>query len=383
MARYQQMLHIRGVCRSLDDDSFKKIQGEIASIREDDLNIDYAGLDEPIQTVVKDMVKLSRSLLIASCDGEMEDSPALENYIDVTREHSQHAGLAGWVACHCAMNLVQSVMIDMFSARSRRPIDKRLLSLAKDMLPFYQRTVSDRPGHSEDESQVMDFLMSRSNRAYRLYPYLGEVPLKKFMRLERGASPIALVDLLAESIRSGSNLPFAWMKTMPFSSEFIRPLVEKCRDCLPNMLTFLAQCHFVYVRTGNSLRVQDTQRILKIARKTDDPDVLIGVATALLGSSFLRIAKAELIQKILQAAPETPFAGMLFRKYKTQIEDHDQELFGKEINTVEQIARGVLDTPISYGFQTVCQAADFLAEHQHIGFPPLLNVEEKLGIQNT
>jgi len=383
MARYQQMLQILGVCKILDDDSFKKIQGGIASIREDDLKIDYAGLDEPTQTVVKDMVQLSRSLLIASCDGEMKDSPTLENYIEVTREHLQHAGLAGWVACHCGMNLVQSVMIDRFSARSGRPIDTMVLSLAKDMLPFYQGTVSDRSGHSEDESQVMDFLISRSNRAYRLYPYRREVPLKKFIRLERGTSPIAVVDLLAESIRSGSSLPFTWMKTMPFSSEFIRPLVEKCRDCLPDMFAFLSQCHFVYVRTGNPLRVQDTQRILKIARKTDDPDVLIGVATALLCASFLRIAKTELIQKILQAAPETSFASMLFGKYETQIEDHNQELFGKEIKTVEQIARGVLDTPISYGFQTVCQAADFLSEHQHIGFSPLLNEEENLSIQNT
>lgn len=387
MARYQQTLQVLVASKSLDEDghvedSHVMVQEEIASFREDNSNVDYAGLDEPIQTVVKDMVQLSRALLMASCDGDIQESPALEDYIERIMEHLQHTGLAGWVACRCAINVIQSAMIDrpLLTRKRKQQIKKGLLSLAKDIHPFYEETVPDKSGHSEDESRSMHFFLKRLRRSYTFHRYHVETLLPRYIRVERGTKPVALVDLLVESIHSGSSLPFVWMKSIPFSTEIIRLLVERCRDCLPDLLVFIAECSFVAIGAETPLRVQDVQRILKIARNTDDPNVLAGVAVTLMNANFLRIAESGLVQKILQAAPDSTFATILFRVHKTQIEDRDQESFAKEIKTVKQVARDVLGTPDKYSFHTVCQAADFLAEHQQVDLPPLLHEEENLGI---
>ena len=58
----------------------------------------------------------------------------------------------------------------------------------------------------------------------------------------------------------------------------------------------------------------------------------------------------------------------------------DRKTARKEIKTIEQTARGVLDAPEKYAFETVCLAADFIAEHQQLDFQPLLYEEENLGI---
>jgi hypothetical protein len=384
MVRYQQILQVLGACKSLDKASYRIVQEEIASIRDDNSEVDYSGLGEPIGTVVRDVMQLSRALLMASCNGDIEESPELEAYIEGIREHLQHAGLASWVACRCAMDVIQSAMIDSRSPSGRRQsIGKVLLPLAKDVLPFFEETTSNKSGHVEDEFRVLDLLLSRTRHPYRLHLYRTEVTLPRYVRLKRGTKPVALVDLLAECVRSGSSLPFTWMRRMSISTEFIRPLVERCRKYLPDLLAFLGEYSSVRIGMGTPLRIQDTQRILKIARNTDDPNVLAGAATALMSANFLRIAEPTLIQKILQGAPEVPLATMLLGVYKMQIEDREQESFGKEIKTVEQVARGVLDTPDKYAFETVCRAADFLAEHQHIEFSPLLYEEENLGIRLT
>ncbi len=382
MARYQQALQVLVASKILDEDSHVMVQEEFASFRKDNSNLDYAGLDDPIQTVVKDMVQLSRALLMASGDGDIEESPALEDYIEGIMEHLQHTGLAGWVACRCAINLIQNVMIDRpsLTRRRRQPMGKELLSLAKNIHPFYEQTVPERSGHSEDKSRSLHFFLKRLRRSYPFHPYHVETLFPRYIRVERGTKPVALVDLLVESIHSGSSLPFVWMKSIPFSTEFIRLLVERCRNCLPDLLVFIAECSFVAIGAEAPLRVQDTQRILKIARNTDDPNVLAGVATALMNASFLRIAESGLLQKILQAAPQVPLPTVLFRVHENSIEDGEQKSFGKEIKTVEQVARGVLNTPEKYAFKAVCLAADFIAEHQHVDFQPLLYEEERLGI---
>ena len=128
------------------------------------------------------------------------------------------------------------------------------------------------------------------------------------------------------------------------------------------------------------LRVQDTQRILKIARNTDDPNILAGVATVLMNANFLRIAEAELLQKILQTDPEVPFNNLLFRVHKNMIDESGSKSFEKEIKTVYQVSRGVIGAPEKYAFKTVCLAADFIFEHQQLDFQPLLLEEKNIGI---
>jgi len=382
MVRYQQTLQVLLAFKGQEGAINEMVRKEIASICNDNSNIDYMGLSEPIQTVVKDMVQLSRALLIASCDGDIEETPALENYIEGIRKHLQQAGLAGWVACRCAINLIQAVMINRPSLTKggEQQINNKILNLAKDTRPFYEETASDISEHSEAKSRSLHFFLNSRRRSYIYRQYHIGATFPKFIRVEQGSKPVALVDVFAKSIHCEGSLPFGWMKSIPFPAQFIRDLVERSRDCLPELLVFIGKKSFASFDGKAPLRVQDTQRILKIARNTDNPNILAGVAAALMNASFLRIAESELVQKILQTAPEVPLATVLFRLHKSPLEHREHKTFAKEIKTVEQVARGVLDAPEKYAFQTVCLAAEFIAEHQQLESQPLLYEEENLGI---
>ena len=93
------------------------------------------------------------------------------------------------------------------------------------------------------------------------------------------------------------------------------------------------------------------------------------------------MVEAEIILKLLRVDSNILLASVLFKTYKVLTEDRDPASITKEIGLIEKVARGVLDKPEVYPFQTVCQASDFLAEHSRIELPPLLHEEERLGIR--
>lgn len=385
MVRCQQMLQVLVAYQSWDEAAYETMRGQIASVCEDDFDVDYAGLEEPIRSIVSDMIRLSQGLVMALCNGKVKESCALTDYIEGIGGYLQYPGLASWIACQCAVNVIQGILVGGVrypgSIPSQRVIaTEDFLPLADHIRPFYEGTTANGSGDSKRESATLDFLVNTFGHRYVLRGYRGEV-IPRYVRLEPRGKLVALVDLLTESVRSGGDLPFEWMRTMPLPGKIIRPLVEKCRDCLPDLLASLSEHHFALIGTGPGLRVQDTQRILKIARNTDDPKVLAGVATTLLSASFLRIAEPRLILKLLRVDSEEPLASVLFSIYNTQFEDRDSDSLNKEIRTVAEVARGVFDTPDAYPFRTVCQAANFLAEHSRIDLPPLLDEEEKLGIR--
>ena len=385
MVQCQQMLQVLLASQSWDEADYETMRGRVASVCEADFDVEYAGLEESIRSLVSDMICLSKGLLMALCNGNVKESCALTDYVEGIRGYLQYPGLASWIACQCAVNVIQGILVgNVLYSRSRTSQSivamEDLMSLSEDIRPFYEGTTTNGSGDSKREPATLDFLIDTFGRRYLLPSYRTEI-ISRYVRLEPRGKLVALVDVLEESVRSGADLPFEWMRTMPLHGKIIRLLVEKCRDCLPDLLASLSEYHFISVGTGAALRVQDTQRILKIARNTDDPKVLAGVATTLLSASFLRIAKPRLILKLLRVDSDEALASGLFGIYKMQLEDRDPDSLTKEIRVVEEVARGVLDMPDSYPFGTVCQAADFLAEHSRIDLPPLLDEEEKLGIR--
>jgi len=258
-------------------------------------------------------------------------------------------------------------------------VGNNMLSLAAEIRTFYEDSTASDSRSSGSESESLDFFMKAFAHPHFIRRSRFE-SIPRFVRLEVGEKPVALVAILADSIRYGHNLPFEWMKTMLLSTEIIRPLVEKCRDFLPDLLNMLGKYRFVYA-PSKLLRVQDTQRILKIARGTDDPNTLAGIATALVSAGFLRIAETELILRLLQVDSNILLASVLFKINKVLTEDRDMASLTKEIGLIEKVARGVLGKPEVYPFQIVCQASDFLAEHSRVELPPLLQEEERLGIR--
>jgi hypothetical protein len=162
------------------------------------------------------------------------------------------------------------------------------------------------------------------------------------------------------------------MKVMPLSAEVLRSSIEKCQTNLDELLEMTGGYRIIGM-PARPLRVQDTQRILKVARHTDKAVTLAGASAALSNASFLRVGETELILKILRADLLGNLGTGLFLGDKPSQGDPDTGVFAKEIELTEKIARNVVDNADVYPFWTVCAAAGFLAQYFPLRLPPLLH----------
>lgn len=375
MVRNQQFLQLIEIYKHLGDTTYiEKIREAVALACKDDLDTDYTGLDEPFQVMTKEAIQLSSAILMSYFGvDEKEKYCALEEYVQRIRDYLQCTGLTSWVACKYAVNIIQGITIGELepshSRRFRSILDKKyVLSLVEDMRPFYEVSTAGDSHSSKSELESLNFLMNTFTSNPRC------------VRLEEGRKPVALVEILAESIRRGNDLPSEWMKMMLFPTDIIHPLFEKCKDCLPKLLDVIGKYRFGR-EPRKVLHIQDTQRILKVARRTDDPKTLAGVASVLVYASFLRIAETEVILKLLRVDSKILLATALFEKDRTLYEGRDPASITKEKGLIEKVARCVLEKPELYPFHTICLSSDFLANHSRIELPPLLGEGERLGIR--
>jgi len=377
MVQYQQMIQLIQIG--------KPIKKEIDKISIDNSEITYVGLDKPFQIFIRDVIQLSRNFLIAfySEDQRIKNS-ALREYIDKIKEYLKYDGLLSWVACKCAVGLIKGIAKNEFETirfyRKESILNgenrEDIKSLISDISPFYDDMLNNvlfNPNRG-----VLGFRRAK----YFMYPNYQVEEIPKSVRLKFGEKPVELVEILANNITHGQNLPFEWIKTMQFSNTLIRPLFKKCKGNVLSLLKFLGQHRFVNKST-KPLLIQDTQKILKIARNTNDHEILAGVTVALANASFLRIAEAKLILKLLQtnSDPDSSFSCTLFKLSNELFESRDLDSHSKEIELIEKIVKEVFDKPKNYPFKTVCQAANFFAEHKRSDLTPLLDEEKKLGIK--
>jgi len=261
--------------------------------------------------------------------------------------------------------------------------EEQWLSLIEALRPFYMDPTSKKSNSIASPSSFFDFLSGRFPVYSRRAHLLDTVP--RYIRLKADGDFVAVVDLLSAGVCGEEAFPFEWLESMPFKAEVIRPLVERCRGCLPSLLVTFSKLHFVDVGTGPPLRVQDTQRILKIVRNTSDPDILAGALIALSNAKYLRIAKPELILRLVGVdSTKADFAAFLFR-YGRMIQEspyNERDLASilEETEVVRAVAKGILGSPRKFAFQVVCTAAEFLGEYDKINLPPLLSEEAQFGI---
>jgi hypothetical protein len=117
-------------------------------------------------------------------------------------------------------------------------------------------------------------------------------------------------------------------------------------------------------------------KILKIARYTDDRTTLAGAFIALSTSRYIVSAGTDLILKLLRAAiGKEEFVSSLFGRYSRSSDDL------RESAIIADVAESVLQAPEDYAFRTVCSAASFLADYYPVNTAPLLAEEETLGLQ--
>ena len=127
---------------------------------------------------------------------------------------------------------------------------------------------------------------------------------------------------------------------------------------------------------GPRLRVQDTQRILKICRGANDPAILKGGANVLTYAKFRRIAEPSLVVKLLSAAPRGTLVARVFEGTGTNVRG---ERMGKvERALAKDVARLIMEETEEHPFQVVNGAAAFLSEIEVKRSTPLFEARREL-----
>jgi hypothetical protein len=364
--RNQQIMLTAGISRGTNERFRKTLIAEVLPTCKNDETVDYTGIENDVLATAKDLIELSNELIAASCVENFDRlRQAAERYIEGLRHHLQAPGLASWVACQCAVSFITSWL----GSPERRAVprivkDRAFRSLVDQVRPFYV----EGAGGSHRRGRKASFSDFIKRRPYGMRH--GAVPALKSIRLRESDDPVPLVNIVMENIGREREFPLRWMARMTFSREILHDLVEKCQSSqLEALLRTVGQRRIVGF-SERSLRVQDTQRVLKVARHTDDHIVLAGAAAVLSNASFLRVAEKDLVLKILRADSDTNIATSLFMNPRLELAV--SEATTKDITLTEGIASSIINMADDYSFRTICAATQFITQFFPLKFPPLV-----------
>ena len=351
-------------------------------------SVNYSGLSDDEQSIVAHLITISREVLEAAIAGQDQLPDALENYIHTIIKYLKQPGLTSRLAYRCALNLFFNTHTRRASFPDSNWGQTSWKTLWKDLEVFFPKR--SLPTENTDEETELNSL----HRAITDSPFLFTMAAPRYVRLEYDGTLVDLVDILTDHICEGKELPFDWIKCIPLT-RMISPLIEKCGNCLPTLLAKISDTTFIpfvsrqipaidieinipFTRFdfNSALSAVGIQRILKVVRNTDDPKILSGGLIALSSSKFLRSAGTALTLKMLRAASnQGDIAAMhLFNQRLSKELDADSK------SIIDEIAKGILESPNDYTFLITCAAAEHLASYSPVGLTPMLSMEETLNL---
>ena len=318
------------------------------------------GRTEPLSSDVtqclRDLIEASDNVLSALCDRRKADiDESLVTYLETIRKHLAEPGIVVWIAARCAAEMAQSP-------------------------PIFTRDVGPG-GLADDVFEVLNALYDFRNVPRSVY-VSERFGMPIALRSARGAAlrPLhqVLADLVLDRVAPDEKRYCSWLEEVPLPPGLTGRLVDVCRSEIQTLLRFVG-CHpvpnIIRYYPGRRLKVQDTRRILKICRETQDSEILQGAATVLTNATFARLAEPALVQKILSAAPASPLVMRVF--------DTRESIRGRERDPhFKQFALGVaeriLDQPEVHPFRVVNRAAAFVAEAKPRRSAPLFEEQPDL-----
>lgn len=319
-------------------------------------DVSYEGLPEDVKECLRDLIGASTGALVALAEGrERAIAKRIDEYIAAIAGHLQDAGMAGWVACRCAVQILQKLDWEGSS------VNRNLVgSMVDELTEFY------------------DLEGARLSYNY-LFPGMAlGVPSR--IRMNTGEPSVPLERIFAHwltgRVHPADQEAYGWMADLPIPARAVKGLVEACRNDLPKVLVFLGDRR-VEFRYRARLRVQDTQRILKICRTSEDPEILKGAATALAVATFAGVAEPELIARVLGAAPSSQMCRLTFRM--TRDGPGDASRRDKEWNLARAVAEVVLRDAERYPFRVVSAAAALVADIEASDSTPLFRERPALA----
>lgn len=300
--------------------------------------LSYSGIPAELKSCISDLISASDDLLTSI--GSEDHPKTQENigrYVMVIKNHLMDSGISGWVACRCASEHLHS------------------------MVPFgLGRGVVEDFIEPLREFYPMDHISSSYRRKMsQLWP---SMPLA--VRLRRGSNPVPLYQIVADYLdgsqdeKARQSIP--WITDIPLPTMIVRRLTELCRSDLPRLLRFLGGRTIVGFPYQPRLMVQDTRRVLKTCRGSGDESLLQGAATVLLNASISGVAEAELIVKILSAAPSSHLVDRVLGTGEYS-GDEDSETRHKRLKLSRAVTQMILTESQKYPFRVVSKAVNFVA----------------------
>ena len=264
-------------------------------------------------------------------------------YLKAIRGCLAEPGIVAWIAARCAAELFQSAAV----ARS----DLGPSGLSDEILELLHKLYRLPDIHSP-------------RRMYLIERFGFGMPLT--IRLEQGCELLPLhqvmADLVLGNLKPDDDPQLSWINELPLPPMLVNPLIGICRGEMETVLRFIGSRAvpigpFYYGE--RRIKVQDTRRILKIARETKEQVVLRGAAAVLINATFARLAEPALIQKILVASPGSPLVVRVFSTHDS-MRGREEEPELKEL--ARMVADRILKQPELHPFRVVNRAAVFSAE---------------------
>ena len=334
-------------------------QGFELQDRDPQANVRYVGLSSQVKSCLRDLIT-SSDYVVAAISGK-DDSlivDAMESYLGAITDHLSDDGISSWIACRCAIEIIQAGLSSRRELLKVELMDKMVSSIEG----FYDgRQVSLRYGYFG-----------------HWYPFRMPVSV----RLRPRENPRQLDDVIIRfmdgELNDTQQRRVSWLTYIPLPSSVIVQLVEASRNDLSRLFKFLGNRLVVVVPGSRRLKVQDTRRILKICRLTDDQHILRGASSALLNSSFGKIAKPDVIAKILAVGPSDQFVSRILNISKRSLRQDNSDHWKTRLALSGDVSRLILEHPHRYTFHIVSRAAGAVADMEGTKETPLFQERQDL-----
>ena len=346
---------IRSAHSSIEEDVAAGPNGDAPPSSSHRISWDDGGsesLPPALMQCLRDLIRSSDSVVSSIQTGRLADvQDCTKEYLQTIKDHLEDPGIASWVACRFAIDTLQTRHPQLRDSFPQHLVDETLTALRV----FYK--VSDR------------YLPVR----YFTEHFTFGTPLA--VRLEPNSEPHQIHSVMARLIQgrvsNEERVHCHWLADIAIPATVVKPLVESCRGQLQELLRFLggrglARSTFRTSRLG----VNDTRRVLRICRETDDAETLRGAASVLVNATVARLVDPDLVARILVAAPSSELVDRIFRTSS----DDERKVDEVDRLLARSVAHLIMEDPSRYPFRTLNRAAAFLADTEPPPITPLFEV---------
>ncbi len=341
---------------------------------------DISGLAPGLGETVRNLCELSYQALEALSSSK--DTQTLERVLDQLGDQLQAEGLAGWIACRCALTLLEAMQ------ELRRHFFEEVKYIGGgEAIRYVARRIAPATRISSRFSRLEGWKRLRLQLApfYQGAYWLGKG--KKFnpnrvislglanvppSQINVGGSFASVADLLAGHIRGDANNLSADVESVishvPIPRSWFRPLLERKDTPLEAVLSRIAENH-IFAGPSRPLSASAMQKLCALARRSSTPAVLSGILAVLLESNFWAFIDDDTLGKVIEAdATQADVASHLFRETGLPSKENPRLL-----NLAKLIVAGKIEVSRTMGVA----AAKYSAKNISLKLEPLGAIFEK------